>query len=85
MNERECLQRKIDILSFNMDDTRLFLDTHPCDKEAMCYFENLHNLRSAAMDEYCAKYGPISAYQYKACDSWAWVQGPQPWQKGGNA
>lgn len=84
MNERECLQRKIDIISFHMDDTRLFLDTHPDCEEAMCYFEKLHKTRTELMNEYLCKYGPLSAYQYKQCDKWAWAKGPQPWEKGGN-
>lgn len=85
MCERDALQRKIDIISFHMDETRLFLDTHPCDKEAICYFEKLHKMRCELMNEYVAKFGPVSAYQYKQSDSWLWAEGPQPWEKGGNS
>ena len=84
MCEREALQRKINIVSFHMDDTRLFLNTHPCNREAMCYFEKLHKMRCEMMNEYVCKLGPMSAYQYMESDSWAWVDGPQPWEKGGN-
>ncbi len=83
-NERECLRRKIDMISFGMDEARLYLDTHPGCNEAMCYFEKLSDMRRAAMEEYLCKYGPLSAYQYHESDSWAWVQGPMPWEKGGN-
>ncbi len=84
MNECDALKRKINIVSFHMDDTRLFLNTHPCDREAMCYYEKLHKLRCELMNEYVAKYGPMSAYQYKEAESWAWTDGAQPWEKGGN-
>ena len=85
MCERDVLQRKIDIISFGMDDTRLFLDTHPCDREAMCHYEKLHKMRCELMNEYVAKHGPMCAYQYVPAESWAWTNCPQPWEKGGNS
>lgn len=81
-NERECLLRKINIISFAMDDTRLFLDTHPCDKEAMCHYETLCNMRRAATDEYICKYGPIGAYDYIESENHPWTEPPMPWEKG---
>ena len=83
-NERECLLRKINVISFAMDDTRLYLDTHPCDGDAMCHFEMLHNMRCAAIDEYVCKYGPLGGYNYTEAESWSWAEAPQPWEKGAN-
>ena len=39
--EKHNLLAYITQVSFAMDDTVLFLDTHPCDKEALCYYEQL--------------------------------------------
>ena len=85
MNEQNALLRKIDVISFHMDDTRLFLDTHPDCCEALSYFEKLCKVRCALMDEYTEKFGPLSAYQSFKSDCRAWTDGPQPWEIGGNS
>ena len=36
---RQELMNRINAASFAVDDVKLFLDTHPCDKDAMEYFE----------------------------------------------
>ena len=36
---------RVNAASFAVDDVKLFLDTHPCDKEAMEYFEKYQEMR----------------------------------------
>ena len=54
MNEnRPCkkeLLEWINIVSFAVDDVKLFLDTHPCDKDAMEYFEKYQNVNSLSRE-----------------------------------
>ena len=45
----------INVLSFAVDDAKLFLDTHPCDQEALEYFDEFKKQRVQALKEY-AKY-----------------------------
>ena len=40
---RQELMNRINAASFAVDDVKLFLDTHPCDKEAMEYFEKYYD------------------------------------------
>ena len=40
-NEQHHLLMYIDQISFALDDTVLFLDTHPCDTEALAYYQEL--------------------------------------------
>lgn len=40
-NEQHQLLMYIDQISFALDDTVLFLDTHPCDTEALAYYQEL--------------------------------------------
>jgi spore coat protein JB len=66
--------------SFALDDIKLFLDTHPCDKAALKVYDEYKNIRKVALMEYETQYGPISAYDVKVCDYWDWVNKPWPWE-----
>ena len=63
-----------------MDDTVLFLDTHPCDKDALCYYNKLKKEREEAVNEYTQKYGPLSKYDVPDSCYWEWVKDPWPWE-----
>ena len=52
MSEREKLLRYIGIVSFAIDDSTLYLDTHPCDKEALEYYNVHKELRRKAVKQY---------------------------------
>ena len=77
---KEELRMIITQASFALDDIKLFLDTHPCNKEALKAYDEYKNIRKAALKEYVVEYGPISAYDVNVCDSWDWVKNPWPWE-----
>jgi spore coat protein JB len=77
---REQLMCCITEVSFAIDDVKLYLDTHPCDKEALEYYENYRQLRKEAIKEYRDCYGPISSYDVKTENVWTWVTEPWPWE-----
>ena len=73
-------------VSFAMDDTRLFLDTHPDCTEAMEYFQKMQCIRHEAIKEYTERFGQIVSYHMNECDKWDWNSAPLPWnmnKKGG--
>lgn len=85
MMMQRCLSRYelLDIInksSFAMDDTRLFLDTHPDSREALMFFSKMQDKRKAAIREYTEQYGPICSYDVTPSDMWKWNMGPWPWQ-----
>lgn len=84
MNQRRLSRTELlDIInktSFAMDDTRLFLDTNPDSREALTFFNQMHEKRKAAIKEYTELYGPIVSYDVAPCDMWKWNMGPWPWQ-----
>lgn len=84
--ERELMDI-ITKVSFAMDDTRLFLDTHPDCTEAMEYFKKMHRIRHEAVKEYAQRFGQIESYHIdNDDDSWDWNSAPLPWhssKKGG--
>ena len=87
-NNKPCrreLLEWINVVSFAVDDVKLFLDTHPCDKEALEFFEEYQKQRNHALKEYAKYYGPltIDTADIEACENWNWVNEPWPWQEGG--
>lgn len=81
---KELLQR-INEVSFAVDDVKLYLDTHPCDEEALAYFREYSRLRNEALKEYAEKYSPLTVDTavYSCGDKWNWIDEPWPWQEGG--
>ena len=74
----------INVVSFAVDDVKLFLDTHPYDEEALQYFDEFKKQRVQAMKEYAKYYGPLTLdTAAESCDRWKWVLEPRPWQEGG--
>ena len=83
--EQHEMLKYITRLSFAMDDVVLFLDTHPCSKEALETYNELREERSEAVDKYTCKFGPIQKYDVRTGCSWNWSEGPWPWEyEGGN-
>ena len=61
MNRRELLNY-INEISFAVDDTKLFLDTHPWDQNALLFFNECSRKRNEALREYASAYGPLTIY-----------------------
>lgn len=75
---REKMLRQLQIYSFMVYDTLLYLDAYPDSKEALANYGKYKALEAKAKYEYESKYGPISMPD--TADSWAWTNGPWPWQ-----
>ena len=75
----------IDQASFAMDDVLLYLDTHPCDKAALNYYQYVRDLRQNAKNNYEANFGPLTVDQVRSDQYWTWVQGRWPWERRGGA
>ena len=81
---RRELMEWINVVSFAVDDVKLFLDTHPCNAEALEYFDEFKKQRVQALREYAKSYGPLTLdTAASSCDRWTWVNEPWPWQEGG--
>lgn len=74
--------RKVQEMEFVAIELALFLDTHPCDQEALhdfnCAVELLHKYKM----EYEEEFGPLLGFGMSALSqkSWQWAQGPWPWE-----
>lgn len=80
MTDREMLLKRIQVCDFVLNDTALFLDSHPEDPMALEYFRKYQELRKTAVEAYTGKYGPLSRKDFAGGERWNWVDGPWPWQ-----
>ena len=84
--QREMLLKKINEVSFAVDDILLFLDTHPDCQEALDFYRQNVAIRKEALSESARLYGPltIDTADDSCSRSWEWIQQPFPWEmKGG--
>lgn len=81
MLSKRALEKEIARVSFTMDELRLFLDTHPCEKEALSAFCELRKKREMLLEKYESLYGPMEAYRAGGSEKWNWVAQPWPWEK----
>ena len=79
MTKSEAL-RKVQMYSFALVDTGLFLDTHPTNKAALMFFEDTINKYREALEEYEKNYGPMTPGSVDVSKSWEWVETPWPWE-----
>lgn len=77
---RERALRQIQMYSFALDDTGLFLDTHPTNKAALAFFEDTQKKYVEAVAAYEAQFGPLTAKETDTENGWAWVETPWPWE-----
>ncbi len=81
MNQDKCDSMKnLQAVSFALDDLRLFLDTHPFEKEALKNFENYKQQRKQVLEDYEKNFGPILSYCVNEENQWTWVESPWPWE-----
>ncbi len=58
----EKARTDLEVLSFAMDEVRLFLDTHPTNTCALKAYRQLRTQREAAVRAYEAAVGPVDFY-----------------------
>ena len=79
MNRKQMLEW-VQALCFVVVDMQLYLDTHPCDEDALAYYKvSVENYKNAKM-KYEEHFGPLTADNSLECDRWAWADAPLPWE-----
>lgn len=83
MNRVELL-RKISALDFYIIDLGLYLNTHPCDKEAIALYNEHVEQANKLKKEYTELYGMLLSNNSASKCPWQWIENPWPWQKAFN-
>jgi spore coat protein JB len=71
-------------LDFAIQETVLYLDAYPENKQALAYYHKLIRERGELMAIYEKNCGPLSIYGNTNHGSWDWVEGPWPWEPDAN-
>ena len=79
--DKAAALRNVQELNFAMIELALYLNTHPCDEDALALYGKVQMMHAGAKIEFEDMYGPLS---YEGVDTekdgWSWVKGPWPWE-----
>ena len=79
MDKRTCMIQ-IYQLGFALNETVLFLDTHPSDADALNYYNDVKEKYNEAMAVYGEYFGPLLNSYVTNENYWMWVATPMPWE-----
>lgn len=79
MNRRQMLEWVM-MLGFCAFDMQLYLDTHPCDREALAYYRECIDMYKQAKEKFESNFGPLQASSSMDEENWAWADMPLPWE-----
>ena len=79
-----CLKKKllkeIKQIDFVLKDLNLFLDTHPCHREALEMYNKYEKKSRQLTYEYEKSFGPLTPSAGNNGETWDWIKGPWPWE-----
>ena len=76
--------QKLRALDFAIQETVLYLDAYPKNKQALAYYHKLIHERNELRAMYEKTCKPLSIYGNTNHSSWDWVEGPWPWEPDAN-
>jgi hypothetical protein len=79
MNRNQLLAQ-LTALDFMAVDLQLFLDSHPCDSEAISRYNDIVSKANILRSEYENICGPLTSYRSTSNCPWQWIDDPWPWQ-----
>ena len=80
MNDQKKWHRMIQNYAFALQETALYLDTHPNCSQALQYHQKIREKLLNAMRMYEEQFGQLTIYGGTSCDSWNWVREAWPWE-----
>ena len=75
--------QQVNQAGFAAVEANLFLDTHPCDAQALAYYNQMADAYENAKRNFEAQFGPLTASASRKTAYWSWADDPWPWE-GGN-
>ena len=83
---RNCTStlNKLRAMDFALQETVLYLDAYPENKQALRYYHQLIKEREQLMADYQSNCGPLTMYGNTNQNNWDWINGPWPWQSDAN-
>ncbi len=78
----EQLSNEIAAVRFALIELTLFLDTHPCDAQALALFTEYRDKLLALSEQYVSLFGPLEIYDVSGKNGWTWGLTPMPFEGG---
>lgn len=78
----EQLSDEIATVRFALIELTLFLDTHPCDAQALALFAEYRDKLLALSEQYVNLFGPLEVYDVSGKNGWTWGLTPMPHEGG---
>lgn len=79
--EQLALLRELMAAEFTAIDLNLYLDTHPCDQNALADYNATAQQLACLRAEYAQRYGPLLHFGVEpGGGSWVWNCEPWPWE-----
>ena len=82
--DRSTLLRRLQAEDFALYEVALYLDGHPRNRRALCYYEEHKKIAAMLREEYEKRFGPLTIYRNQNEENWDWTEGPWPWEKEAN-
>ena len=82
MNKKLELKKKIHAVDFAIHELVLFLDTHPCDAQALQSFTEYRDKLMALSEQYVNLFGPLEVSDVSGHNGWTWGMTPMPFEGG---
>lgn len=79
MTERDIMMKKLSSYQFMTADLKLYLDTHPRDRETLEKLREYTEKYKAERAKFEKLYGPLTAGSSDG-DKWKWIKSPWPWE-----
>lgn len=70
--------QRLQAIDFALQDTVLYLDAYPDDKEALDYYHSLLSTRAELLEAF-PQDTPLTVYDNLG-DTWDWGKNPWPWE-----
>ena len=82
MEKQKALLMRLQEMEFVAIELNLYLDTHPCDKDALNDYNCAVEMVRKLMMEYEECFGPLLPFgmQLSKGSEWQWAEGPWPWE-----
>lgn len=80
-NKEQCAALyEISMVDFLLVDMKLYLDTHPTDRNALDYYKHYAKILKELKEAYAKNYGPLFASQSSCDKAWEWSMEPNAWE-----
>ena len=79
-----ALMEQIRAVDFALQETVLYLDAYPDNRQALSYYHRLMEEHNRLLNEYQSHFGPLTMYGNHSKTSWDWIEGPWPWEAAAN-